>query len=89
MFQAQYCLTMGERVMPTDRMIIIYFYRNDGHPERIPLTDGTVAEAVLGIQRVFHMSDGLYTKAEIYRGNELVETMENPSALRVESILIQ
>jgi len=75
--------------MPTNRTIIIYFYRNDGHPERIPLTDGTLAEAVLGIQRVFHMSDGLYTKAEIYRGNELVETMENVACIRVETILIQ
>jgi len=75
--------------MPTNRTIIIYFYRNDGHPERIPLKDGTLAEAVLGIQRVFHMSDRLYTKAEIYRGNELVETMENHSTVPVSSILLQ
>ena len=43
----------------------------------------------MGIQRVFYMSDGLYTKADIYRGNELVETMENHSSVRVASILIQ
>jgi hypothetical protein len=75
--------------MPTDRTIIIKFYRNDGHRERIPLEHGTLAEAVLGIQRVFHISDGLYTRAEIFRDDELVETMENPSSVRVESILIQ
>ena len=75
--------------MPTDRTIIIYFYRNDGHRERIPLTNGTLAEAVLGIQRVFHLSHGLYTKAEIFRGDELVETMENHSSVRVASILLQ
>jgi hypothetical protein len=79
----------GEHVRPTNRTIIIYFYRIDGHPERIPLTDGTLAKAVLRIQRVFHMSDGLYTKAEICRGNELIETMENHSTVRVASILLQ
>jgi hypothetical protein len=75
--------------MPTDRTIIIHFHRNDGHRERIPLEHGTLAEAVLGIQRVFHMSDGLYTRAEIFRDDELIDTMENPLSVRVESILIQ
>jgi len=42
----------------------------------------------MGIQRVFYMSDGLYTKADLYRGNELVETIENHSSVRVASILI-
>jgi hypothetical protein len=75
--------------MPAERTIIICFYRNDGHRERIRLPHGTLAEAVLGIQRVFYMSDGLYTKAEIFRGDELVETMENAACIRVETILIQ
>ena len=48
-----------------------------------------MAEAVAAIERVFHISDGLYTTAEIYRGNELIETMENAACIRVESILIQ
>jgi hypothetical protein len=89
MFQAQQCLATGEHVMLTDRTIIIYFYRNDGHPERIPLTDGTLAEAVVAIQRVFHISDGLYTRAEIFRDDELVETVENTCSVHVASILIQ
>ena len=75
--------------MPADRTIIIYFYRNDGHRERIPLTHGTLAEAVVAIQRVFHISDGLYARAEIFRDDELVETMENAACIRVGTILIQ
>ncbi len=75
--------------MPANRSIVICFYRKDGHRERIPLQHGTLAEAVMGIQRVFHVSDEFYTKAEILRDGELVETMENRSTLRVEAILIQ
>jgi hypothetical protein len=52
-------------------------------------SDCTLSEAVSAVERVFSISDGLYTKAEIYRGNELIEKMENPSSVRVESILIQ
>jgi len=72
-----------------DQSLAVSFHRNDGHRERIRLSHGTLADTVMGIQRVFHLSDGLYTKAEIFRGNELVETMENRSSVRVESILIQ
>lgn len=75
--------------MPADRTIVIYFYRNDGRRERIPLTHGTLAEAVMAIQRVFHMTNGLFTKAEIFRDDELVETMENGACIRVGTILIQ
>ena len=75
--------------MPANRAIVICFYRTDGHRERIRFPHGTLADTVTAIQRVFHMSDGLYTKAEIYRGNELVETMENHSSVRVASILVQ
>jgi len=74
--------------MPANRAIVICFYRTDGHRERIPFLHGTLAEAVMGIQRVFHMSDALCTKAEIFRDGELVETMENRSSLRKESVLI-
>ena len=75
--------------MSAERTIVIRFHRNDGHRERIPLPDGTLAEAVLGIQRVFHISDGLYARAEIFRDDELVETMENAACIRVGTILIQ
>jgi hypothetical protein len=87
MFQTSVVSNHGEHVTPADRTII--FYRNDGHPERIPLTDGTLAEAVIAIQRVFDISDGLYTKAEIFRGNELVETLENAARIHVGTILVQ
>jgi hypothetical protein len=72
-----------------DQSLAVSFRRNDGLRERIRLPHSTLADAVMGIQRVFYMSDGLYTKADIYRGNELVETMENHSSVRVASILIQ
>jgi hypothetical protein len=75
--------------MPDNRTIVICFYRDNGHRERIPFPHGTLAEAVLGIQRVFYLSHGLYTKAEIFRGDELVETMENAARIRVGTILIQ
>ena len=67
----------------------VSFRRNDGLRERIRLPHGTLADAVMGIQRVFHMSAGLYTTAEIFRDDELVETVENACSLHVESILIQ
>ena len=41
------------------------------------------------VERVFIISEGLYTQAEIYRGNQLIERMENPSSVRVKSILVQ
>ena len=74
--------------MPNDQAITIYFQRNDGESERVPLTHGTISEAVTAIHSVFYISEGLYTVAEIYQGNELVETVENPS-VRVESIMVQ
>jgi hypothetical protein len=75
--------------MPNDQSLSVSFRRNDGLRERIRLPHGTLADAVMGIERVFYMSDGLYTKADIYRGNELIETMENPPSVRVATILIQ
>jgi len=75
--------------MPNDQPLSVSFRRNDGHRERIPLTDCTLSEAVSAVERVFSISDGLYTEAGIYRGNQLIETMENHSTVRVASILIQ
>ena len=75
--------------MHNDQPLSVSFHRNDGHLERIPLRDCTLSEAVSAIERVFSISDGLYSEAEIFRGNELVETVENPSSGRVETILIQ
>ena len=74
--------------MPNDQAVTIYFHRSDGEPERVPLGNGTISEALTAIHTVFYISDGLYTMAEIYRGSELIETVENPS-VRVESISIQ
>ena len=70
--------------------LFVSFRRNDGHRERIPLIKGcTLAEAMSAIERIFSISEHIYTEAEIHRGNELIETMENHSSVRVESILVQ
>ena len=69
--------------MHNDQPLSVSFHRNDGHLERIPLKDCSLAEVVSAIERVFSVSEGLYSEAEIFRGNELVETMENPSSGRV------
>jgi hypothetical protein len=60
--------------MANDRPLTVYFHRNDGHHEKIPLQRCTMAEAVAAIERVFHISNGLYTTAE-------TETLENPACM--------
>jgi hypothetical protein len=75
--------------MPEDRNITIFFHLSSGPCERVPLTHGELTDALSAIQRVFYISDGLYTRAEIYRGDELVETVQNPEYVRVESLLVQ
>ena len=83
---------MGEYLMPNDDelRLIVYFCRNDGRRERIALTHDTgMADAVTAVKKVFYISAGLYTKAEICRGNKLVETVANASCVRLASILIQ
>jgi hypothetical protein len=74
--------------MGEDRNITIYFHRHDGPSEQIPLLRGTIAEAVAAIERVFYITNSLYTSADIYRRDELVESVENPACVRVESILV-
>ena len=73
--------------MPNDRKLIVYFHRNDGYHERVPLRECALYEAISAIERVFHISDGLYAKADIYRGDELVETVENAACVSAESML--
>jgi hypothetical protein len=75
--------------MTGGRPLTAYFHRNDDRRERVRLTHCTVAQAIEAIQRIFGISEGLYTKAEIYRGERLVETVANPSSIRVTSILVQ
>jgi hypothetical protein len=57
--------------------LTLYFYCHDDRRVRVPVTNCTVADAENAIQRIFSISEGLYTKAEIYRSNELVETVTN------------
>ena len=67
--------------MHNNQPLSVSFHRNDGHLERIPLKDCSLAEAVSAIERVFSISEGLYSEAEIYRGSELIETMANHASV--------
>jgi hypothetical protein len=69
--------------------LTIQFLRNDGHREPIPLGDCTIAKAREAAQRVFEISNGLYTRAELYKDNELIETVPNPACVPLASILVQ
>lgn len=75
--------------MPNDQKLIVYFERNDGYRERVPLRECALADAISAIERVFHISEGLYTKADIYRGDELVEKVQNHACVRLESVSVQ
>ena len=54
--------------MPNDQSLSVSFRRNDGHRERIPLKDCTLAEAVSAVERIFSISERLYTEALTYLG---------------------
>jgi hypothetical protein len=69
--------------------LTLHFHRNDDRRETVPLTHCTAAEAIEAIQRIFSISEGLYTKAEIYQGDRLVETVANTWSVRPVSILVQ
>jgi hypothetical protein len=75
--------------MTDSQTLILYFYRNDDRREKMSLKHCTVAEAKEAIQKIFGNSDGLYTKAEVYRGNQLIETVANTWSTRPLSILVQ
>jgi len=75
--------------MPGGQPLTLHFHRNDDRRERVPLTHCTVAQAVDAIHKIFSISEGLYTKAEIYQGNQLVETVANARSVRAVSILVQ
>jgi hypothetical protein len=75
--------------MNRGQSLTLYFYCNGDRRVRVPVTDCTVAVAEDAIQRIFSISEGLYTKAEIYQGHELVETVTNTWSARPVSILVQ
>ena len=75
--------------MTGGQSLTLHFHRNDDRRERVPLTHCTVAEAIEAIQRIFSISEGLYTKAEVYRGNQLMETVANNWWVRAMSISVQ
>ena len=75
--------------MTGGQSLTLHFHRNDDRRESVPVTHCTVAEAQDAIQRIFSISDDLYTKAEIYQGNRLVETVANTWSVRPVSILVR
>ena len=75
--------------MTGGQSLTIHFHRNDDRCGRARPTHGTVEEAIEAIERIFSISDHLFTKAEIYQDDRLVETVANPSSVRVATILVQ
>ena len=69
--------------------LTLCFHRNADRRESVPLTHCTLAEAREAVQRIFSISDGLYTKVEVYQGNQLIETVANTWSVRQASILVQ
>jgi hypothetical protein len=69
--------------------LTLYFYCHDDRRVRVPVTNCTVAVAEDAIQRIFSISEGVYTRAEIYQGNELVDRVANTWSGRPVSILVQ
>lgn len=75
--------------MTGGQSLTLHFHRNDDRRERVPLTRCTVAQAIEAIERIFSISEGLYRKAEIYQGHQLIETVANTWWVRAMSILVQ
>ena len=69
--------------------LVLIFHRNDGHLERTTVSHCTVAEAIETVRRMLRVINGLYTKADVYQNDELVETVLNDASVRVTSILVQ
>ena len=51
--------------MPTDQAVTIYFHRDDGESERVPLAHGTISEAVTAITRCF-MSARVFIRERMF-----------------------
>jgi|307.fasta_scaffold999961_1 hypothetical protein len=67
--------------MTRGRRLILYFHRDDAQRDKVPLTHFTVAAAKQAIREILNITNGAYTKAEIYQGKQLIETVEKtPSA---------
>ena len=75
--------------MKRGQSLTLYFYSDDDRRVRVPVTNCTVAVAEDAIQRIFSISEGLYTQAEIYQGDELVDKVANTWSARPVSILVQ
>jgi hypothetical protein len=71
------------------KSLTLYFYCHDDRRVKVSVNHCTVANAEEAIQRIFSISEDVYTKAEIYRSNELVETVANTWSARPVSILVQ
>jgi hypothetical protein len=78
--------------MRDDQPLSVSFRRNDGNRERIPLTDCKLSEAVSAVERVFSISDGLYTEANLswqptHRDNG--ESFVGSSGVDLDSIIVR
>ena len=67
--------------MAWGQTVTLYFHRDDARRESVPLTRFTVLDAKAAIREILSISDGAYTKAEIYKGKQLIETVENTASV--------
>jgi hypothetical protein len=54
--------------------LILYFHRDDTQRHKVPLTHFTIAAAKRAIREILSITNGAYTKADIYQGKQLIET---------------
>jgi hypothetical protein len=61
--------------------LTLYFHRDDARPAKVPLTHFTLVDAKQAIQEILSITDGAYTRAEIYKGKRLIETVRNTASI--------
>ena len=66
--------------MSSGQTLTLYFHRDDARRDRVPLTHFTVVAAKEAVRQILSISDGAYTKAEIYKGKRLIETVKNTAS---------
>jgi len=66
--------------MSGGQTLTLCFHRDDARRDRVPLTHFTVVDAKQAVREILSISDGAYVKAEIYKGKQLIETVENAAS---------
>ena len=68
--------------MDNEQTFILQFWRGDGRCEPAKLSHRSLDEVREFAERVFARSGDLYSKVEIFRGCQRLETISNPATCR-------